>query len=177
MGELDELETPYRPANVVNDTILRYGDSRSLEELSAMLGGILSPAEVGAHAQKLLSSRNWLTAAQKDQAVTLKMQDLLTELEDLGNGGLDRDKILGLRLRALKEIGARLDRRRAATEVDLNTYDANVGRVIGRVVDQTLSYMKGALREKVDPDLWDSLVIEAMRDARAEIAKHEAVED
>ena len=48
---------------------------------------------------------------------------------------------------------------------------------MGEDVDQALAYMKGALREKVDPELWEELVREAMLHAQAEIAKHEMIEE
>ncbi|MDF2506234.1 MAG: hypothetical protein K0Q52_93, partial [Microbacterium sp.] len=52
-----------------------------------------------------------------------------------------------------------------------NTYNQNVGAVLGRVVDMSLSYMKGALRDQVDPEKWDELTQEALVLAWNEIEK------
>lgn len=140
-----------------------------MQEISERLGGVVSPVQVGARIKELLKMKNWLTAAEQDQEITLEMQRVLATLK----ARFQDNENLSLQLKVLKELGTRLDKRAAATQVDLNTYDANVGRQLGRVVDLALSYVKGALREKIDADEWDSLVLEAMGHARAEIVKNE----
>lgn len=149
----------------IDQVILRHASSRSPEEISQMLNGVITPERVAAQAKHLLSSRSWLTAAEEDELVLNKLHDLLTTLEDRF---LDNDGAI-VQLRLLKEIGNRLDKRRVATQVDLETYDRNVARVLGQVVDNALTYMKGALRGDVDPELWDQLVVEAMRHAQSTI--------
>lgn len=170
---LEGMEVANRPVNKVDDTILRYADSRSPEEISMLLKGVITPKAVAARTQTLLQTRNWLTLAQEEQLLLLKMHDVLHDIENK----YQDDKMLTLRIKALKEIGVVIERRKKTLDVDLTTYSQNVGRVLGQVVDKSLAYMKGALRDQVDPDLWDQLVTEAMREARDEITLHQAVEE
>ncbi|MBT2484758.1 MULTISPECIES: hypothetical protein [unclassified Microbacterium] len=156
----------------IDQTILRYCDSESAEEISRRLGGVITPERVAAQKTVLLTSKRWVDAAEQDELVLYRLRNILAQLEEKY---LDLDNAL-VQLRFLKEIGARLDKRREATKIDLETYDLNVARVLGQVVDQSLSYMKGALRSEVDPDLWDQLVIEAMRHAQT-VIEQKAVED
>lgn len=151
----------------LDDKMLAMADSRSPKEISDALGGVISPTRVASRIKELLESRDWLTEAQQDQMVSLKMRDLLAKLEgEFFN--LDNAKV---QLMALKAIGDRLDKRRAATQVDLNTYHVNVGREMARVYDIAMSYMKGALREDIDPQRWEEAKQEAMIHARSELAK------
>lgn len=167
MGEIE-----VQPARPIDVKLLALADGHSPEEISQRLGGTVTPKGVATRITELLKARNWLTAAQLDQLITLKMIGILAKLEakfeDVGN--------LTLQLKILKELGNRLDKRAAATQVDLNTYDQNIGRQLGRVLDQAMSYMQGALRDKVDPDQWDELKREALEHARYEIAKNEIEE-
>lgn len=158
--------------NKVDQTIIRYADHRSAEEISTMLGGVISPAKVMARGQELIKNRNWLSATQEDELVLMKLRGILAELETryLDNEGA------GVQLRLLKEIGKRLDTRRAATVVDLETYDLNVAREMTRVYDIALGYMKGALRGDIDPELWDSVSAEALAHAGREVSK-KAIEE
>jgi hypothetical protein len=158
----------------VDDTILRYADSMSPGEISQMLGGVISPATVAARTQTLLQAKDWLTETQEDQLVTLRMKQLVNDLLD--SKYAQDYKYMDIRLKALTALGDRLDKRRSATAIDLNTLYGNQGALLGRVVDMALSYMKGALREAVDGEKWDELVREAVVQAQMEIRKHEAVE-
>lgn len=153
--------------NKLDAKILSMADHASPEEISLKLGGTISAAGIAARAKQLLTSRDWLTAAEQDELVTYKMRRILGELE---TKYLDYDGAK-VQLSLLRAIGERLDNRRAATAVDLSTYTENVGRQLGHVVDLALSYMKGALREEVDPTKWDALVDEAMGLAQQEIEK------
>lgn len=162
-----EIQT--RPANMIDEKILQYAGSHSPEEISALLGGVVSPAKVAAHTQTLLKSRDWLTQAQEEQLLYLRLQKALTTLE---NRYMDNDNARIL-LSYFKEVRAALSSRSGANEVNLNALYANQGRLMGRVVDMALSYMKGALREQVDPDLWDRLKEEALLSAQTEIGKYE----
>jgi len=166
------MELDKRPVSQIDDKILQMAGSYSPEEVSAALGGIASPGRIAARTQVLLSSRDWLTATQEDQHVTFKLKRMLSDFEERY---MDLDNAT-MRLKLLKEIGARLEKRSAATEIDLGKLYGNQGRIMGQAVDNALTYMKGALREKVDPDLWDELVQEAMLSAQSEIAKHQAIE-
>lgn len=156
----------------IDEKILRYAATYSPEEISVKLGGIASPGRIAARVQALLHSRDWLTSTQQDQLITFKLQRILLDFEDRV---LDVDNAK-IRISLLKDIGVRLEKRQAATEVDLGRLYANQGAIMGRVFDNALTYMEGALRDKVDPELWAKLKEEALYSAQAEVAKYEAIE-
>jgi hypothetical protein len=76
----------------------------------------------------------------------------------------------------LKDVLDRLEKRQARITADLNTYNASVGQQLGHVVDLALTYMKGALRESVDAEKWDELVLDAIAVAAHEIEKKQIAE-
>lgn len=159
----------------IDTTILRYCDSESAEEISRRLGGVITPERVAAQKEKLLTSKKWLTAAQEDELVLYRLRAILAKMEEQTGNYLDNDGAM-VQLRLLKEIGARLDSRRAATQVDLETYDLNVAREMTRAYELALGYMKGALRADIDPDLWDEVAKDALAHAGREVAK-KAIEE
>jgi hypothetical protein len=156
----------------VNETILRYADTKSPEEISQMLGGLITPARVASQTKELLTSRNWLDQIDQERLVFHKLRALLTNLEGQYTS-LDNAKV---QLSLIKVIFDRADKIMARNDVHVDTYNQNVGRIMGRVVDIALSYMRGALREEVDAARWDELMVEAMQHARTEIAQHEIEE-
>lgn len=160
------------PPNPLDVKILALADSHSPEEISERLGGIVRPKTVASRVAHLLKTKNWLTAAQQDQLYTLRMSAILEELEQRY---MDKD-MAKLRLNVLKELSARLDKRAAATQVDLNALYGNQGRIMLQAFDVALSYMKGALRDEVDADRWDELRVEAIAHAKSELDKYEAIE-
>lgn len=156
------------PVSKLDDRMLSMADSRSPEEISKALGGVIRPERVAQRITELLDTRDWLSEARQDTLVVMKMRKVLTKLE----GQFMTDDVAKIQLAYLKAIGDRLDKRRAATEVDLNTYHVNVGREMARVYDLALAYMKGALRAEIDAELWDTTSKEALEHARTELAKH-----
>jgi hypothetical protein len=158
--------------NSIDAVILRMCASHSPEEISRHLGGTVSPARVAAQVQTLLKSKTWLSQAQEEQQLMWELRDVLNKMrskfEDLDN--------LKAQLGVLKVIGSRFDSRSRANEEDLNSYSTNVGREMARGYDIALSYMKGALREHIDPEVWDEAAREGLYHAQAEILK-KAVED
>lgn len=156
----------------LDEKLLLLAGTHSPEEISREIGGVLSPARVAVQIEKLLKSRDWLSLAQQDALITYKLGRILNNLEAQYQD-LDAMKAQVQVLRALSD---RLDKRNSATQSDLNSYNANVGRQLGHVVDLTLTYMKGALRESVDAEAWDALVSDAMALAWSEIQKKQ-IED
>ncbi len=152
------------PANAVDQRLLLNAARMSPAELSADIGGLMNPAQVAAHVKRLLAERDWLTEAEQDMLTTQKMQAALAKLESKYQ---DYEN-LALQLKYLKEIGVRLDKRREATQIDLNTYSANVGREMGRIFDMALAYMKGALSHEIDADTWDDAADAALEHAQTE---------
>lgn len=159
------------PANLIDQRLLQNAASMSPDELSRSIEGLMTPVQVAAHVKKLLADRDWLTDAEQDNLITLKLQAILVKLETQ----FQDNENLELQLKFLKEIGNRLDKRRAATEVDLNTLYGNTGRLMAELFDMVVAYMRGALRDEIDGARWDELADEAMQHARHEIAKREAI--
>lgn len=158
----------------IDQTILRYCDSESAEEISRRLGGVITPERVAAQKEALLTTKKWLTAAQEEELVLYRMRSILAKLEEkFFAENLDSATV---QLRYLKEIGVRLDKRREATQVDLETYDLNVAREMTRAYEIALGYMKGALRGEIEPELWDQIAKDALAHAGAEVSK-KAVEE
>ena len=166
-----EVETlPVRPFDA--RLIALKAEGMSMEEISERLNGAISPAQAGDRIKQLFKMKDWLTAAEEDQALMLEFRRILTTLKERYE---DNDN-LTLQIKVLDKLSGRLDKRREATNTDLNTYSQNIGRQIGRVVDNAMSYMQGALRDQIDPDIWDELKKEALQHARSEIAKNELEE-
>lgn len=156
----------------IDKTILRYCDIESAEDISRRLGGVITPERVAAQKTTLLTTKRWVDAAEREELVLYRLGVILAQLEERY---LDNDNAM-VQLRLLKEIGNRLDKRRAATQVDLETYDLNVAREMVRVYDIALGYMKGALRGEIDPDIWDEVAREALAHAGREVTQ-KAVEE
>lgn len=161
-----------RPANAIDDAILRYAASNSPEEIAQMLGGIITPERVASRAQELLKTRNWLTLAQQQQRLFLTLSSLLAKLQEQYMS-LDAAKVM---LAMIKELFAQTKSMGSATEEDLNKLYGNQGLIMARVVDKALSYMKGAFRDEIDPEKWEKVYLEALEYARDEIALYEAGE-
>lgn len=147
-------------------------DRMSFEEMSNELGGVIKPAAIAAKLSELLKAPDWMSAAQEDRLLTIRLSQILATLEER----FQNVETMTLQLKLLKELGNRLDKRQAATQLDLNSWNQNVGREIGRIMDQSMAYMKGALREQVDPVVWEELEREALAFARSEIRKREIAE-
>lgn len=141
----------------------------SPEEMSRRLGGTVSPARIILRLRALATSPDWATAQERRQLDILAMREMLGELRT-NFRDIDGAKAV---LTIIREVMKQEDQLAAATQTDLNTYSANVGRQIGTVVDLALTYMKGALREEVDAAKWDELVVEAMVLAQTEIEKRQ----
>lgn len=153
----------------IDQEILRYAASRSPEEISEKFGGAIEPARVAALTKELLSRRDWLTMAEREVMLIIRLENILNDLEtardshDYNNAQIQ--------LGYLKELGNRFDKRRAAVQVDLETYDMNVAREMVRAYDIALSYMKGALRADIDEERWDEVAKEALAHAGREVTK------
>lgn len=151
----------------LTERLLLNADHMSPTQLSELIGGVMSAARVRVYVSELLNDVDWLTEAQEDRLVTLKLRRLLAILE---NRFADNDNIT-LQLKLLKEIGGRLDKRRAATEVEIDRYHANVGRQMAQAVDIALAHMRGALKGDIDPEKWDAALLDAMVYAESKIAE------
>ena len=153
----------------IDQEILRYAASRSPEEISEKFNGAIEPARVSALTKELLGRRDWLTMAEREMLLIVRLENVLTNLEAAQSAN-DYNN-MGLQLGFLKELGHRLDKRRAATTVDLETYDMNVAREMVRAYEIALSYIKNALRSEIDEERWDEVARDALAHAGREVAK------
>ncbi|MGO2150882.1 MAG: hypothetical protein ACTH32_06730 [Microbacterium gubbeenense] len=170
----EELEL--RRSDSINDKLIRLTvEGLSAERISAELDGIMPPAKVRLRVDELLKETDWLNNAQQEVALIRVMRRNLSQLQAFLEDGIDGDA-MKISLSYIESILKRMDKQQEGTQAKLDEYNANVGRLIGRVVDQALTYMKGALRQQVDGDEWDVLVRDALRAARIEIEKHQRVD-
>ena len=165
MGEL-----AMRPANKVDDKILQLAGSRSPEEISHMLGGLISPERIASRAQELLKSKDWLTSQQEQRRLYLMLASLLADLQ---GKYLDLD-VAKVILATIKELSRQAEKLSEASEENLNKLYGNQGLIMARVVDKALGYMRGAFREEIDTEKWDQVYLEAVEHARDEISSYQA---
>lgn len=160
-------EIQVKSANFVDEKILSLAGAYSPTEISDMMAGRVSPEEVHDRGKALLK-RDWLTLAEEDQLVVRKLNKILIRLE---GQYLNLDNA-STQLKLLKEIGARLDKRAAATTVDLTALYGNQAILMGQAIELALQKTLGVLR-KAHPELEESEIREALRlslpEAAAEI--------
>ena len=156
----------------IDALIVRYADSMSPAQIAFKLQGAMSPEQVMVRIGQLLDSPDWLTNAQQDQLVTLKMRQLVVELEEMPRTTRNAEVLL----RGLEAVGDRLDKRRAATEEDLSQLYAFQGTVMVDAIEKALAHMRGALTgaNKISALEWDTALAQAMLFAQMEVAKHES---
>lgn len=155
----------------VDAVLIRYADTLSSTAISFKIEGRLTPQQVMSRITTLLDTPDWLTAAQQDQIITMKLRVLITQLEEMPLTA----RLAEVMIAALEKLGNRLDRRSEATERDLSTLYA----FQGTVMLEAISVAMGHMRERVtDGDAmkqaqWDDALESAIRFAQMELAKHE----
>lgn len=165
-------ETLVRRGKTTDDVLLELSVSGlSPQQISERLRGAISAERVRVRIAAILESPDWLTDAQQERAmlrlVHVNLLELRESIADSDKGDfLDNMKV---QLAYIDRIFERYNRRAAATEEDLNTYNQNVGRHLGMVVDGVLAFLRGALRDQLTPDQWETLIAEAMDYARGQI--------
>lgn len=155
-----------RELSIDDQLIMGAARDLSAEEISREIGGILSPARVMVRTRELLKSGDWLDEKEKEQALLLVLRNRVYELQNATD--LDSIKVQTV---IVKELLTQIDKRAKSNSADLNTYNANVGRQLGHVVDLVLSYMRGAFHAQIDVDAWDERLQEALVIASTEIEK------
>lgn len=150
------------------DDQLIQGAARGLsaEDISRDIGGILTPARVMVRTRELLKAGDWLEDKEQEQALLIVLRNRVHDLRNATD--LDSIKV---QANIIKELLAQLDKRAKSNTADLNTYNANVGRHLGHVVDLVLSYMRGAFHKQIDVEQWDERIQEALVIAANEIEK------
>lgn len=157
----------------VDQVLIRFGDTLSPTALSFKVEGILNPQQCAARLTMLLEDPDWLTGAQQSQMVTMKMRQIIVELEDMPRTTRNAEVIL----QGLERIGNRLDKRIETTQKDLST----LYTFQGAVMLDALQIALGHLRERLSPSEievdWEDATESALRLAQIELSKHEAKVD
>lgn len=158
----------------IDAVLVRYADTLSPAQISFKINGALSPQQVMTRIGQLLEAPDWLTATQQDQLVTMKMRQLVVELEEMPRTSRNAEIII----RALEAVGHRLDKRAEATAADLSTLYAFQGSVMLDAIEKALDHMKKALTasSSIDPATWDAALSQGLRIAQMEVSSHEHVE-
>lgn len=156
----------------VDQILIRYGDTLSAQALSYKIQGILTPEQVMARIAYLVETPDRLTQLQQDQLVTLKMRQIVVELEELPRTTRNAEVIL----QGLEKIGNRLDRRQESTERELSSLYAFQGTVLLDAINVAMAHMRGALTKgsALAEEQWDNALESAIRFAQIELSKHEA---
>lgn len=156
----------------IDRMILLYCDSESPEAIAERFNGAITAKAVAERTQKLLGDPNWLTQAQQEEVILLRMRLIAADMAQ-GFQDLDSQKA---QIATLEAIAKRLDKRREATAVDLNSLYQNQATIMLRAIDIATGYLRGAFREKIDQQQWDEAIREGMALAAAELEKHKALE-
>ncbi|MEV5068868.1 hypothetical protein MRBLMI12_000424 [Microbacterium sp. LMI12-1-1.1] len=164
-----ELRVALGPGQSIDDALLNGAVLElSAEAISERIGGILSPPRVMLRLRELLSGGTRLDDLEHERAVMMLLEKNLIALQNLPQKGSEEYRVL---LSYAKALFDRMDKRKASIQAELNTYDQNVGRQLGHVVDLAMGYLRGAVRDQIDGAKWDELVEEAMAMAWNEIQK------
>lgn len=155
----------------VDQVLIRYADTLSPTAISAKINGLLTPEQVMTRIDQLLETPDRLTALQQDQLVTLKMRQLIVELEEMKLN----PRVAEIMIRALESLGNRLDKRAESTEKELSTLYAFQGTVMLEAINIAMAHMRGRLTGagRIPEAEWDAALEDAIRYAQLEINKHE----
>lgn len=151
--------------------ILEYAAiGHSPDEISRMLGHVLSPAKVAIRTHQLLESPdNWLSIPEQ---INLNLRMLRETLSELRSRYLDLDNAK-VQLTYMKEISAQLEKIQSSNRQDLDTYNQMVGRAMVAAYDIALAHIGGVLRDRIEPEEWSALKREALEVAQAEVARRQ----
>lgn len=155
----------------VDQVLVRYADTLTPQAISFKLDGLLTPEQVMARITQLVDTPDWLSGAQQDNLVTMKMRQLIVELEEMPRTVRNAEVLI----RALESLGNRLDKRVAATQKDLSQLYAFQGTVMLEAINTAMTHMKARLTgaSGLSEEEWDSALESALRHAQMEIGKHE----
>jgi len=153
--------------------LLRHAASGiSPDENSKRIGGVLSPAKVVLRIHELLASPDsYLSIPQQIQLQLREMRGVYDELRDRylddKNAKVLLDYSMSI-IRTLKDLQAQND-------VDVNTYNAAVGRAMGQAFDIAIATMGGMLCAKynIPAEEWAAAKRDALEAAQAEVIKRQ----
>lgn len=158
----------------IDQVLIRYADTLSLNAISFKIDGMLTPEQCGSRIAQLLDTPDRLTQLQQDQLVTMKMRQLVVQFEEMTLTARTGEVML----RALELIGNRLDKRAESTEKDLSTLYAFQGSVLLDAINVAMAHMRGAItaNNPESEQQWDNALESAIRFAQIELSKHESDE-
>ena len=133
-----------------------------IEELTGVPAG-----EAVQRISVLLGDGDWLSDRQQERLLLVELDDLkaqiLERLSDVEGG--EFAQVASVALRALREIGVRLDSRRKLVDEDLLRITEGQARVFGEAFDVALRYVVSVLGEGSDEVWVQSVVEEGLRRA------------
>lgn len=155
----------------IDQVLLRYADSRSPAELSLLISSALTPEECAARVTMLLEKTDWLTMTQQDALVTLKMRQLISELEDQPRSTRNAEVLI----RALEVLGNRLEKRSSGIEADLTRLYSWQSQLLLEALGLIIEHVKNRVPElnAVEESHWNEVAEEGLRRAGALLANHE----
>ena len=171
------------PENIaeIDDILIQFADVESASAISFRIGGLLTPEQVLARIAYLVEVPDRLTLLQQDQLITLKMRRVVAHLEAMMTDHRSTTRVAEVLLGGLEKVGARLDKRQAATEAELSTLYAFQGRAMLEAINETLDVMKKELTASgsgsIPEELWDAALIKGMRAAQLKVASFESAAD
>lgn len=157
-----------------DEVLIRYADTESPAAISFRLKGELSPSQVRARIISLTEATDWLSSAQEDRLLTLKMKQIINELMGQNLTARNAEVILN----GLEKVGNRLDKRSAATEADLMRLYAFQGAAMLDTVNEAMAIVRAQIGVGNIPSTeleWDALLETAIRASKFKIAELEAV--
>lgn len=165
----------------IDRVLLRYADSRSPAELSLLVQNVLTPEECAARVSSLLEKSDWLSMTQQDALVTLKMRQLISELEDQPRSTRNAEVLI----RSLEVLGNRLEKRAQATESDLTRLYQWQGELFIEAIMVVMEHVQRRVPEIIVANLgkapseaqWNEITEEGIRRAGALLASHEVSDD
>lgn len=164
----------------IDRVLLRYADTRSPAELSLLVQGVFTPEECAARVSSLLEKSDWLSMTQQDALVTLKMRQLISEMEDQPRTTRNAEVLI----RSLEVLGNRLEKRSQAVESDLTRLYQWQGQLFIEAVTMVMEHVQRRVSEIVgiqgsEPtdSQWNQIVEEGIRRAGVLLANHEVSDD
>lgn len=152
------------------DRLLLKFARRSPGELEELTG--VSAGECVERLGVLLGDGDWLSDRQEERLLLLELDGLksriLEELDRVEGSG-DFVAAAGVALRALREIGSRLDSRRRVVDDEIGRITQSQAVLFGRVFDLALREILGVVAPDVDEVVLEGVVAGALRSAAREL--------
>jgi len=150
----------------IDKRLLRYAAYKSPEEISELLNGVVSPAEVASRVMELLRSRDWLSTLQRKQLLNERLWELTDVYWDYALQG--SVKSAELVLKAVKEIRAMLEEDKTNIEDAMMRITTEHGQQMGKAISASFELLLQELSErniKIDDKDADEILLKVLKPA------------